>query len=242
QSTCPSVWTTIASDLKSSFVADDGTCNDSARAAIRLAFHDCFPGSCDGSIILSDECTARNENAQLVDICSTVGDKATQYNVSAADMVQMAAAIGIVSCPGGPAISFYVGRTDTNTANAESQIPSPSSNASVLISQFAAKGFSATDLVALVGAHTTAKQLTGEAMDSTVGQWDVEFYSETVDNSAPSSLDSDRFLSNSSETSSTWQSVGASSSSFADAFVPAMEKMSLLGNDKDSLTDCSSVV
>ncbi|KKY25335.1 putative ligninase lg6 precursor [Phaeomoniella chlamydospora] len=223
-SSCPSVWTTIATDLKSTFVADNGTCTSDARAAIRLSFHDCFPEACDGSIILADECSSRVENTQLVDICTTIGDKATQYNVSTADMIQFGAAMGIASCPGGPAISFYAGRTDTSIANPESQIPNRTSNASVLISQFAAKGFTAAELVALVGAHTTARQLSGTALDSTPGTWDADFYSQTSSNSAPSSLDSDRFLSNSSETSDTWTSTGASASAFSDAFVPALLK------------------
>lgn len=99
-----------------------------------------------------------------------------------------------------------------------------------------------TELVALAGAHTIGKQLDGSAMDSTVDDWDSGFYSEVADNSAPDPLNSDRFLSNSSETSDTWNGVGASQSSFQDAFVPAMEKLSLLGNDQASLTDCSDVV
>lgn len=89
QSQCPSIWGTVAADLNSIFAGDDG-CTDDARAAIRLPFHDCFPRACDGSIILSDECTARGENSQLVDICSTLGAKATEYNVSTADMIQVA--------------------------------------------------------------------------------------------------------------------------------------------------------
>lgn len=89
QTQCPSVWGTVATDLNAIFSGDNG-CTDDARAAIRLPFHDCFPGACDGSIILSDECTARGENSQLVDICSTLGAKATEYNVSTADMIQVA--------------------------------------------------------------------------------------------------------------------------------------------------------
>lgn len=89
QTQCPSVWGTVAADLNGIFSGTDG-CTDDARAAIRLPFHDCFPGACDGSIILSDECTTRGENSQLVDICSTLGAKATEYNVSTADMIQVA--------------------------------------------------------------------------------------------------------------------------------------------------------
>ncbi|KAJ9145124.1 hypothetical protein NKR23_g5628 [Pleurostoma richardsiae] len=167
---------------------------------------------------------------------------ASSYNVSTADMIQFGAALGIVSCPGGPAISFKVGRSDSSTASPTGQMPSQNSNATVLISQFAAKGFDATELVALVGAHTTATTLAGDGLDSTTGDWDTEFYSETSDGTAPTSLNSDRFLSNSSETSSTWQSFAGSASAWSAAFVPAMEKMSLLGNDESTLVDCSSII
>jgi hypothetical protein len=37
---CPAIWTTISSDLTSSFLGSDGQCTDLARAAIRFAFHD----------------------------------------------------------------------------------------------------------------------------------------------------------------------------------------------------------
>ncbi|KAF2682164.1 class II peroxidase [Lentithecium fluviatile CBS 122367] len=241
QSSCPSVWTDVGTDLRSILVSD-GTCTDSARAAIRLAFHDCFPGSCDGSVIVANECTTRVENAQMVDICGTLGDKATSFNVSTADMIQFAAAIGIASCTGGPVTSFYAGRTDNTTANPTGQLDGPNTDAATLVAHFAAKGFSITEMVALAGAHTIGRQLDSSAMDSTVGEWDSSFYGEVANGSTANPLNSDRFLSNSSDTSAQWSSVGASSSSFESAFVPAMEKMSLLGNDKSSLTDCSDVV
>lgn len=87
QAQCPAVWGTVASDLKGNLFSD---CNNNTRAAIRLPFHDCYAGACDGSIILSDECTTRGENTQLVGICSTLGDMATSYNVSVADLIQVA--------------------------------------------------------------------------------------------------------------------------------------------------------
>ena len=113
------------------------------------------------------------------------------------------------------------GRTDTTTANPTGQMPNPTDNATVLIAAFEAKGFTATELVALVGAHSAAKNLAGKSLDSTPGDWDTKFYTETADGTASAALDSDKYLSNSSETSSTWSSFAESSSSWQDAFVPA---------------------
>ncbi|KAI1462162.1 class II peroxidase [Annulohypoxylon moriforme] len=242
QAQCPAVWTDVATELKSTFIDSDGNCNDDARAAIRLAFHDCFPGACDGSIILADECTDRGENAQMIDICSTLGTMATNFTVGTADLIQFAAAFGIASCPGLPAIAVKVGRTDSSTANAANQMPSPNDNATTIVAAFAAKGFTSTELVALVGAHSAAKDLNGDALDSTVDDLDTVFYTETADGTAPASLNSDISMSNSSETSADWNTFGADASTWADAFVPAMEKLSLLGNDESTLTDCSSVI
>jgi manganese peroxidase len=90
-SSCPSVWTDVANDLKGMLVGGDGVCNDAARASLRLAFHDCFPGACDGSIIVTDECMTRPENELLRGLCDTLGKKAEQFKVSAADIIQLSA-------------------------------------------------------------------------------------------------------------------------------------------------------
>ncbi|KAM0812238.1 putative Peroxidase [Seiridium cardinale] len=241
QTTCPSVWTDVATDLKALFVDSAGAATDDARAAIRLSFHDCFPSACDGSIILANECSDRGENSQMVDICTTLGDMATQYNVSTADLIQLGTALG-VSAALGPTISFKVGRVDSSTANPTGQMPGANDAADTIISDFDAKGFTTTELIALVGAHSAAKNLAGTALDSTVDDLDTNFYTETADGSAPASLQSDINLSNSSTTSSDWTTFGGSLSDWEAAFVPAMEKMGLLGVDESTLTDCSSVV
>ena len=87
---CPDVWTEVAADLKTTFIDEDGLCTDDARAAIRLSFHDCFPGSCDGSVILANECTDRVENTQMLGICDTLGAKADSFDVGTADLIQFA--------------------------------------------------------------------------------------------------------------------------------------------------------
>lgn len=84
---CPAVWTKVAADLKDTFAG----CSSEARQAIRAAFHDCFTGACDGSLILANECLDREENLQIQPICDLLGQKAVEYNVGTADMIQAAA-------------------------------------------------------------------------------------------------------------------------------------------------------
>lgn len=152
-------------------------------------------------------------------------------------------AFGIAACPGGPVVSVKVGRVDSSDASPEGQLLGPNDSAATIVSGFAAKGFSVSELVALMGAHTVAKDLNGDGLDSSTGNWDTAFYTETSEGSAPSSLNSDKFLSNSTQTSADWTSFGSDASAWAAAFIPAMEKLSLLGiTDTDSLTDCSSVL
>lgn len=66
-------------------------CTPDARAAIRAAFHDCFPGTgCDGSLILAEELTW-NQSRGMEFIGSVLKDKAATYGVGVADIIQFAA-------------------------------------------------------------------------------------------------------------------------------------------------------
>ena len=93
---CPAVWGEISAILTQQFLAD-GQCTDAARAAIRAAFHDCFNGACDGSLILADECS-RNENRGLPRVCGNLGNLAQQKDVGVADLIQFAAGTLCSSC------------------------------------------------------------------------------------------------------------------------------------------------
>lgn len=121
----------------------------------------------------------------------------------------------------GPAIPFKVGRKDTSTANAANQLPAPTDSADSIIAAFAAKGFSSMELVALLGSHSAAKNLAGVAFDSTVNRLDTNFYSETQNGTAPTSLQSDVNLSQSSVTSGTWKGFSTNLNGWQAAFVPA---------------------
>ena len=89
RASCPAVWSEISTALTAQFLAN-GQCTDAARAAIRGAFHDCFNGACDGSLILADECS-NSENNGLSQLCGQLGNLATQKSVGVADLIQFAA-------------------------------------------------------------------------------------------------------------------------------------------------------
>lgn len=196
-------WKYVADDLASSFAG----CSPRARAAIRLGFHDAAAwdtgsasGGADGSVVLSGPAgeLSRRENAGLTDIATfekSLYDKYQAHIVNnssgaggssrMADIVQLAANVATVVCPGGPRIRTFAGRRDSAVANPAGKIPSPLQSAQALVDLFAAKSFSAADLVALLGAHSTSRQRffdpsrAGAPQDSTPGTWDVKYYAET---------------------------------------------------------------
>jgi hypothetical protein len=184
--------------------SDFAGCGRDAHGAIRAPFHDCINNGCDGSLILSDECS-RPENAGLSDICTKLLDWSTRYDVSAADMIQFAAATAISQCPLGPKVQALVGRKDKKKAAHVGSVPSSRDPVEKILGAFGAKGFSAQDVVALMGTHSVAVQLhddpaqAGKSLDSTPSVCDMTFYKETKDGTAPYSLQSDRLLSNSSQ-------------------------------------------
>jgi hypothetical protein len=197
QTNCPLVWTDVSVELKVAFVG----CGRDAHGAIRAPFHDCINNGCDGSLILSDEC-GRAENAGLSDICGKLKGWSTKYNVSAADIIQFAAATAIAMCPLGPKVQALVGRKDNSNAAPVGSVPNSRDPVSKILSAFSAKGFSADDVVALLGTHSVAVQVNddpsqaGKSLDSTPSVYDTKFYKETKDGTAPYSLQSDKLMSN----------------------------------------------
>lgn len=199
-STCPKVWSNVLPELQSAFSG----CGRDAHGAIRAPFHDCINNGCDGSLILTDECS-RAENAGLSDICSKLLGWTQKYNTSAADMIQFAAAAAISACPLGPRVKALVGRTDSDEAAPLNSMPGSRDSIESILAKFAAKGFSADDVVALMGTHSVAVQVNddpsqaGKALDSTPSEYDTKFYQETIDGTAPYSLQSDKGLANNSK-------------------------------------------
>ncbi|THY11484.1 heme peroxidase [Aureobasidium pullulans] len=268
---CPAIWSTIASDLSQSFIGSNG-CTDLARGAIRFAFHDSASyssktqyyapatGGADGSLLLSSVEITRDENNGLQSYYGFLQEKYFKYKsqVGAADLVQFAASVAIVSCPGGPKVPTVVGRKDTSTAAPDNLLPKAfgaGAAQQVLIQLFEDKGISQPELAALIGAHTASKAVAQESygvpyngpQDSSPGQWDVKYYSDTDNHpSGVYSFESDVNLSNPNSTvGQTFQSFVNSQSKWNAAFAPAMAHLSVLGisqSDQANFIDCTSAV
>lgn len=98
-----------------------------------------------------------------------------------------------------------VGRKDNSNAAPVGSVPSSRDSISSILATFAAKGFSPDDVVALMGTHSVAVQVhddpeqAGKPLDSTPATYDLKFYQETLDGTAPYSLQSDKGLANDTE-------------------------------------------
>jgi L-ascorbate peroxidase len=181
---------------------------------------------------------SRSENNGLQNIRTLLRTVQAKYNVGYADLVQYAHNHATVTCPRGPRIVTFVGRQDATQAASTGLLPDTNSPAADLIQLFANKGFTAADLAALVGAHTSAKQRfhdTSRAnfpLDTTPGTWDVEFYNETLQNPADSSivvLPSDKAFSTHAQTSPAWNSFVGNQVLWNAEYARTWIKMSLLG-------------
>ncbi|KAF1924512.1 class II peroxidase [Didymella exigua CBS 183.55] len=241
---CPKVWSTVLPELQIAFAG----CGRDAHGAIRAPFHDCINNGCDGSLILTDECS-RAESAGLSDICGKLLSWTQKYNTSAADMIEFAAAVAISSCPLGPRVRALVGRKDSREAAPLNSIPGSRDSISSILDKFKAKGFSGDDVVALMGTHSVAVQVNddpaqaGKSLDSTPSIYDLKFYQETLDGTAPYTLQSDRGLANNTETQKKWKEFAdGDTSAWITAFTDAWNRFAVIGNDVGSLQDCSGII
>ncbi|CAK9164466.1 unnamed protein product [Ilex paraguariensis] len=162
-STCPNLQLIVRNAMREAINRDLRL----GASILRLFFHDCFVNGCDASILLDDTATFTGEkNAgpnrnsargfDVIDTIKTRVEAACSGRVSCADILALAARDGVVLL-GGPTWAVPLGRRDARTASqsaANSQIPSPFSSLSTLISTFAAKGLNARDMTALSGGHT----------------------------------------------------------------------------------------
>ncbi|KAL1897589.1 hypothetical protein Sste5346_003895 [Sporothrix stenoceras] len=244
------IWSYIVPAMVDAFSENGGTrCSALARSAIRIGFHD----------------AARSENrglANIADLILSWHSEFSQYSPnppSVADLIQVGAIVATVTCPGGPRIRAFVGRPNfpkKGPAPPEGLIPKPTADPKTIIAMMAAKTFTTTDLVALLGAHSVSRQFftdlefAGFPQDTTDGVFDTKFYAETDAPSAPVGvyrIASDVALAGDPMTSALWKnysgSDAATQSRWTGAYASAYVRLSLLGvANLNGLTDCSGVL
>ncbi|TID18868.1 class II peroxidase [Venturia nashicola] len=263
QDTC-CIWKYVADDMLAQFKGQSSRCNNAARGAIRLGFHDAAAwqkgaayGGADGSILLTDEIN-RSDNKGLEEIAAltkTMYAKYQSYGISMADFIQMGATVATVACPLGPRIRSFVGRKDNPTAAIENLLPDVNADADSLIKLFEDKTIRAHGLTALLGAHTTSQQRffnperAQDPQDSTPGVWDVAVYPQTLDPNAPKRVlkfPSDVKISVHPRTASEWKAFADPKTGQAhwnDDYSKEYIRLSVLGvNNINDLTECSKVL
>ncbi|KAH8827868.1 heme peroxidase [Flagelloscypha sp. PMI_526] len=192
-------------------------------------------GGPDGSLLWDPEEVNRPENNGLQAIVSSLTGLPAKYGVSHGDVLQLAGTLGAVACPGGPQIKTYIGRAPADHVNPDGLLPDTRDTVPNLVARFADQGFSVRELMALIGAHTAGRQRFVELIQS--GNTFDTTYRQTANPS-----DSDRANGLFPTTSKDYSRFIGKQDNWAREYADAHEKMSLLGLDKNSLTDCTEIM
>ncbi|KAM6543630.1 hypothetical protein CsatB_008077 [Cannabis sativa] len=159
--TCPHVEYVVANAVKKA-MSNDKTV---PAALLRMHFHDCFIRGCDASVLLDSTKKHKAEkdgppNISLhafyvIDNAKKAVEAMCPGVVSCADILSLAAR-DAVALSGGPTWKVPKGRKDGRISKASEtrQLPAPTFNISQLQQNFAQRGLSLKDLVALSGGHT----------------------------------------------------------------------------------------
>lgn len=257
----------VSAELTKLFVGQDRQCNDNARGAVRMGFHDAGSweqgsgdGGADGSLIMDFGEQDRRENNGLQNIRNVLRDVQKKYKVGYADLVQYAHNHATVSCPKGPRVRTFIGRKDATKANQGSLLPDTRDDPNNLIALFKRKGISERELAALLGAHTTARQrfvdtssaAVNKPLDGTNGVWDVEFYNDTLNNPVGATanqkvfvLPSDKALSQHPKVKGDWSRFVGNQGGWNNEYARAYIKVSMFGVKREQLrkmVDCTQTL
>lgn len=255
-----------------------GECGEDTHEILRLAFHDAIGfsksgalkgGGADGSLILFDPIeTAFNSNAGLDDPVDTLAPFLKTHKVSAGDLIQFAAAVGITNCPGAPRLQFLAGRPNATIPASDHTVPDPEQSVDTILARVHDAGLTTEDMVNLLISHTIARAdhvdptLTGVPFDTTPFTFDTQFFLETLlkgtgfpglsnntgevasatFNERSMRLQSDFAFARDPRTACQWQSFINNQQLMMNAFKQSMAKMATLGQNTARLCDCSEVI
>jgi len=226
-------------------------------------------GGADGSIAVfnATELTFP-ANAGIDDVLDQVGPFLHKYAdvLSPGDFIQFAGALSLVNCPGAPQVKFAFGRPQPKAASPPNLVPEPFDNVDTILARFASAGFSPEEVVALISSHSIAgaddvdPTIPGTPFDSTPAVFDTQIFVDVqmrgtlfpgtggnqgeVESAIRGTLrlQSDSNLARDSATSCIWQSFVNDQEKMQTEFGAALFKLSLLGQNAASLTDCSEVI
>ncbi|THH27733.1 hypothetical protein EUX98_g6460 [Antrodiella citrinella] len=194
---------------------------------------------------------------------------AAAHNMTPGDFLQFAAAVGVSNCPGAPQIPFFLGRPPPLAAAPDGLVPEPFDNVTDILARFADAGpvgFTAVEVVWALASHTIAAAdlvdptIPGTPFDSTPSLFDTQFFVETQligtlfpgtagnqgEDESPLAgemrLQSDHDLARDNRTACEWQSFVNNQPKLMARFSQVMLKLSLLGQNQSTLTDCSEVI
>nr|WCB70303.1 lignin peroxidase LiP9 [Trametes hirsuta] len=260
-----------------------GLCTAEAHESLRLTFHDAIAispaleaqgifggGGADGSIaIFSDIETGFHPNIGLDEIVNLQKPFVARHNLSNADFIQFAGAIGASNCAGAPQLAAFVGRKDATQPAPDGLVPEPFHTPDQIFSRLADASQGEFDeilTVWLLVAHTVAAAndvdptVPGSPFDSTPSVWDTQFFIETLLNGTtfPGTasnkgevstavqgtlrLQSDFAIARDNRSACEWQSFVDNQEKAQAMFQFVFHDLSILGQDINSLVDCTEVV
>ncbi|KAI0672097.1 versatile peroxidase VPS1 [Trametes maxima] len=224
-------------------------------------------GGADGSIMAFAEIeTNFKASIGLDEIVEEQRPFALKHKVSFGDFIQFAGAVGVSNCGGGPRLPFFAGRSNVSRVSPDGLIPLPEDPVDKIFARMSDAGFSPNELVDLLASHSVAAQdhidptIHGSPFDSTPSDFDAQFFVETLlkGTAFPGNgsnvgeakspipgefrLASDDLIARDPRSACEWQSFVTNQQRMVQKFTQAMAKMTVLGNDVRTLTDCSDVI
>ncbi|XP_030519888.1 peroxidase 44-like [Rhodamnia argentea] len=159
-SACPRAESIVRQVVQSRFQADRSV----TAALLRMHFHDCFVRGCDASILIDSTDNNPSEKSagpnltvrgfEIIDEAKKNVEDACPSTVSCADIITLATRDAVFFA-GGPSYDVATGRRDGITsAHDEVSLPGPTFSVPQAQQAFAAKGFTLTEMVTLLGGHT----------------------------------------------------------------------------------------
>jgi len=147
-------------------------------------------GGADGSVLVFPDIEAnRAENAGIADGVDGQLPFLAAHPVSAADLVQFAAAVGITNCAGAPRLKFFAGRPNATAPPPEGLVPAPEHSVTQILNRFADASnnvLTPSDVIALLSSHSIANadhvDPTTQAVpfDSTQNTFDTQVFLEVL--------------------------------------------------------------